>query len=240
MSVILSTFFWLALYLVVILLVAFFLPLSIFIKNTNFVNSCTRFWSRAVLIFLKTFLRIDHKIIGLENLPKDEPFIIACKHQSMWDTVIFHTIIDKPSYVYKKELLKIPVYGWYVKKMPCIEIDRSGGAKALKDMVKKSKNYLKTGHKIIIFPQGTRTPINSTKEEYPYQVGVAALYSACKVKVVPVALNSGKFWGKGMLIKKSGCITLKFLKPIESGLKKDEFMEKLEDSIETESNKLSS
>jgi 1-acyl-sn-glycerol-3-phosphate acyltransferase len=238
MPIILSFIFWILLYFCVILLVAFFLPLSLFIKSEKFVNFCTISWSKTILWLLKKILRIDHEIIGLENIP-NEPCIIACKHQSMWETIVFHTIFkNSGSYIYKKELLNVPVYGWYVRKMPCIKVDRKGGAKALKDMVRQAKQLLSTNHNIIIFPQGTRTPVGASSKNYPYQVGVAALYNSCNAKVVPVALNSGKFWGKGMLIKKTGCIKMKILEPINPGLKKDEFMQILEERIEENSNNL--
>lgn len=238
MPIILSVAFWLLLYSSVAVLVLLFIPVSIFVKDPRFVDLCSRVWAKTVSWLLKSILRIDYKIIGLENVPK-EPCIIACKHQSMWETMIFHTIFNSPSYIYKKELLRIPLYGWYVSKMPCIKVDRSGGASALKDMIKQAKYYLAQNHNIIIFPQGTRTPPQGTSKDYPYQVGVAALYNACNAKVVPVALNSGEFWGKKMIIKKTGCIKIEFLEPIEAGLKKDDFMKILEEKIETKSKELS-
>jgi len=117
--------------------------------------------------------------------------------------------------------------------MTAVKVDRQGGASALKDLIKQAKNILQCGHNIIIFPQGTRVPAKASSEGYPYQVGVAALYLACNVPVVPAALNSGEFWGKGLLIRKPGTIILKFLDPIQPGLKKDEFMKSLENKIET-------
>ncbi len=120
-----------------------------------------------------------------------------------------------------------------------IPIDRTESSKDLREMIKKSKDLVHNKkRKLIIFPQGTRTPIGSSTKDYPYQVGVAALYTSLNVKVVPVALNSGKFWGKGCLIKNRGKIKMKFLDPIEPGLDKKEFMKILEERIEGESQKL--
>lgn len=196
-------------------------------------------WSVFSLWLLKKLCGVDHKVLGLKNLPK-EPCIIACKHQSMWETIVMHLIFRHPAYAYKKELTKIPFYGWYLNSMSGIKVDRKGGARALKDLIKQSKFYLSEGKNIILFPQGTRVPIDGDVKKYPYQAGIAALYLSCNVKVVPVALNSGVFWPKHKVEKNPGTISIKFLKPIESGLKKDEFMKKLENVIEKESKKLSS
>ena len=225
-------------YICVIINVTTFFLLFSFINEYKLSNFLSRKWSQAVLFFLKITNRVSHEVIGLDKVP-DGPCIIACKHQSMWDTVVFHTILDSPAYIYKKELHKVPVYGWYIKKLKMVPVDRSASGSALKDMIRKSKELvINQNRKLIIFPQGTRTPINSTAQDYPYQIGVAALYKSLNVTVIPVALNSGKFWGKGCYIRNRGKIKLKFLDPIEPGLDKNEFMKILEERIEGESNKL--
>ena len=122
--------------------------------------------------------------------------------------------------------------------MSGITVDRKGGASALKSLIKQSKNYLARGQNIIIFPQGTRVPLKAASKEYPYQAGVAAIYLSCQAKVVPVALNSGAFWGKHQLIKKPGKITLEFLDPIETGLSKQEFLALLEKVMDERSDAL--
>lgn len=222
-------------YVCVIINVFSFLILCPFINNFKLVNFLTPKWCRSVLFLLKRINGVSHQIIDIEKLP-DEPCIIACKHQSMWDTVIFHQLAKAPAYVYKKELHKVPVYGIFIKQMKMIPIDRSASGSALRNMIRISKDLvLNQKRKLIIFPQGTRVPIGQDTKDYPYQIGVAALYSSLNVKVVPVALNSGKFWGKGCLIKNKGKIKMKFLDPIEPGLDKKEFMRVLEDKIESES-----
>lgn len=212
-------------------MVVIYFAISPFIKRKELADDCAKIWSQSILLFLRLIHGINYKIIGRDKLPSS-PCIIACKHQSAWETIIFHLLCRHPAYVYKKELLKVPFYGWFVKKMTGIEVDRQGGASALKNMIKQTKSILQKGHNIVIFPQGTRIPFGASVVQYPYQVGIAALYLACDVPVVPVALNSGALWSKSMLIKKSGTITLEFLDPIQAGLKKDEFMDKLESSIE--------
>lgn len=225
-------------YACVIINVSTFLILCPFFQNYKLVNFLTPKWCKSVLFLLKIINGISYKIIDQEKLP-DEPCIIACKHQSMWDTLIFHLLVKAPAYIYKKELHKVPVYGTYIKQMKMIPIDRSGSASALRDMIKKSKDLIHNQKRqLIIFPQGTRVPIGKDTKDYPYQIGVAALYSSLNVKVVPVALNSGKFWGKGSFIKNKGKITIKILDPIEPGLNKKEFIKSLEEKIESESEEL--
>lgn len=225
-------------YICVIINVTTFFLLFTFFNEYKLINFLSRKWSRSVLFFLKITNNVSHEIINLDKVP-DGPCIIACKHQSMWDTIIFHAILNSPAYIYKKELHKVPIYGWYIKKLRMIPVDRTASASALKGMIRKSKELvLDQKRKLIIFPQGTRTPPGSSTQDYPYQIGVAALYKSLNVKVIPVALNSGKFWGKGCYIRNRGKIKLKFLDPIEPGLDKKEFMRVIEEKIESESGKL--
>ncbi len=207
-------------------------------KNTKMANHGAKIWSQFSLSLLKKICKIDHHIIGLEKLPKNEPFIVACKHQSAWETIVMHLIFDAPAYCYKKELLKIPFYGWYLRVMTGIAIDREGGVKALKNLITQSKKCLAENHNVVIFPQGTRVPVGANIDKYPYLSGIAALYNACNVKIVPAALNSGMFWDREKIIKKPGIITLEFLEPIAPGLAKTEFMNLLEEKIESRSNEL--
>ncbi len=205
------------------------------LQNSKLADHGAKVWTIVIIWVLKHLCKIEYKIIGLEKLPK-EPCIIACKHQSMWETIIMHLVVKRPVYAYKKELQKIPFYGWYLKAMSGIKVDRKGAASALKDLIRQAKKYLTHGQTIVLFPQGTRVPLGASTEKYPYQVGVTALYLACNVKVVPAALNSGKFWPKNPFIKNPGKIILEFLDPIEPGLSKQEFNAKLQDVIEKSSN----
>ena len=195
-------------------------------------------WISFLIWAMDKIFKIKHQFKGIENLPKNEGFIVACKHQSMWETMVMHIVFNRPVYAYKKELLKVPFYGWFLRKMSGITIDRTGGTKALKSLLTQSKKYLDNKQAIIIFPQGTRTPIGSTVQEYPYQAGITALYSKLNVKIVPAALNSGLYWSKKGFTGKKGTITLKFLPAIEPGLDKKEFLSRLQNSIESNSEKL--
>lgn len=227
----LSIIFWFFLYISVIILVGAYAILSFFVKDKEFISKCTVVWSRFVMWILRFVVGIDYEIIDRENIP-NQPCIIACKHQSMWETIIFHTLFLSPVYIYKKELLRIPIYGWYVSRMNCIKVDRSAGSSALKDMLKQTKLYLSRGYNVVIFPQGTRVPYGASVDNYPYQVGIAAMYLSANVSVVPAVLDSGKFWDKSMIMKKRGKIKLKFLEPIKPGLDKKEFMQILENTME--------
>ena len=194
-------------------------------------------WAKFSLCVLEKLCGIKYEIRGLENLPKKNGFIIACKHQSMWETIIFHQIFNRPVYSWKKELLKIPFYGWFLKVMSGITIDRNGGAKSLKNLLTQAKKYIDNQQNIILFPQGTRTPVNANTKSYPYKSGIVAIYNYLQVPVVPTALNSGVYWNKKD-IKKSGKIILEFLPAIKFGLSKKDFLQLLENEIEVKSQEL--
>ena len=191
-------------------------------------------WAIGINFLLKYILNITYEIEGSENLPP-KPYILAIKHQSIWDTIILHIIENDPAIVMKKELLAIPIYGWYCKKSGMIPIDRSSGIKALKFMLKKSLNAVKENRNIIIFPQGTRIPPG---EIAPYLPGVYVLYNKLNLTVVPCTLNSGLIWPSKGWPKTSGIITLKYLNPIKTGLKKNEFLDTLKINIEESSKEL--
>lgn len=187
-----------------------------------------RLWIGLMLFFLRYVAGLSHQFVGLERLPKG-PFLIAAKHQSAWDTLIFHLLLPDPAFILKRELLKIPLFGWYLKKHGMIPIDRSGGASALKRMLKEAQTALDRGSIPIIFPEGTRTAPGDSK---PFHPGIAALYSELKVPVVPVALNSGRFWQRNGFMKRAGRITLEVLEPIEPGMDRRQFMGLLKERIE--------
>lgn len=195
-----------------------------------------RFWSFGVLVGLRVLCNITYEIRGKENLPQDSTFIIAAKHQSAWDTLVLLYYFPLPVYIFKKELQNIPFYGWYLPVMGMIPVDRKGGATALKSMLKATKHRLDEKRPVIIFPEGTRTKAGTKTESY--QPGIAAIYSYCHVPVVPVALNSGLYWGKRQFLKKPGKIILEFLPSIEPNLDRAHFMQRLQQEIEQNSEAL--
>ncbi len=213
---------------------ALVIPCTLAARDHKISGAFGRAWTRVNFALLRMLCRVDHRIRGLENLP-DTPCILASKHQSAWDTMVFAILLDNPSYVLKRELLRIPIFGWAIAKGGMVPVDRAGGAKALKRMVAMARRCLSEGRPIVIFPQGTRVAPGSHPHYLP---GVAALYQALGVPVVPVGLNSGLFWGRRSFLKKPGRILLEMSPPIPPGLPRREFMRRLEDQIEGTSNRL--
>ncbi|MFQ6018558.1 MAG: lysophospholipid acyltransferase family protein, partial [Kiloniellaceae bacterium] len=193
-----------------------------------------RFWSKGITALLARVCALRHEIRGLANLP-ERPCIIAAKHQSAWDTLIFSQLLEAPAYVLKRELVWVPLFGWYIARIGAIAIDRTGGAAALRRMMEQGRRMLRQGRPIVIFPEGTRVAPGARK---PYLPGVAALYRQLGVPVVPVTVNSGLFWGRRAFLKKPGLITLEILPPIEPGLDREAFTAELENRIETASARL--
>ncbi len=198
------------------------------------VVSVQRFWIRGSLALLAGICDLRHEIRGLEHLPPG-PCIIASKHQSAWDTLIFAVLFRGPGFIVKRELLWIPLFGWYIRRTGCIAIDRKGGASILKRMIADARDAIGKGQHIVIFPEGTRVALGQRR---PYLPGVGALYGQLGVPVVPVALNSGLFWGRRTFLKKPGRITLEFQEPIAPGLSRKDFTAELERRIETASARL--
>lgn len=191
-------------------------------------------WGVIMMWFLKHIAGLSWDVRGLENLP-DEPCIFACKHQSAWETGIFHQLVDDPSYILKKELLSIPFFGWYLNKGGAIAIDRKAGASALKLMIKGTQERLARGQHVVIFPEGTRSTPGKPGTYHP---GVAALYKNVEAPLVPVALNSGLFWQRRSFLKRPGHITMEILPVIEPGKPRKIFMQELQTTIENASNHL--
>ena len=188
-----------------------------------------RFWARCVLALLRTIVGLDGEIRGQEHIPSG-PSIIAMKHQSAWDTLILPVILDDFSVVVKRELLLVPFYGWYAARAGSIAIDRRGGAAALRHMLRKAREAVAAGRPVVIFPEGTRT---APGRRLTYQPGVAALYQALAIPLVPAAVNSGLFWGRRSFVKRPGRITLEFLEPIPPGRPRRRVMAELERRVET-------
>ena len=187
------------------------------------------FWSRGVLFLLRTIVGLDHRIVGFDRIPAGGA-IIAMKHQSAWDALILAQAFEDPAPIVKRELLLLPIYGWYARRAGSIGIDRKAGAGALRRMVAAARKAVAEGRPIVIFPQGTRVMPGASM---PYQPGVFALYRALSLPLVPAAVNSGLFWGRRSFLKRPGRITLEFLEPIPPGWPRGRLLEELEQRIET-------
>jgi 1-acyl-sn-glycerol-3-phosphate acyltransferase len=194
----------------------------------------SRLWAGTVLGWLALTCGLRHRVRGQHNLPA-EPVIVACKHQSTWETLSLDVLVERPSFVIKRELLWIPVFGWYLARAGSIAVDRRAKASALRRMLKQARAVIAAGRPIVIFPEGTRARLGAG---LPYQPGIAAVYSQLNLPVVPVALNSGVFWGRRTFIKWPGVITVEFLPAIAPGLKREEFMQTLRQRIDAATDRL--
>ncbi len=193
-----------------------------------------RLWARGTFCLLEHVVGLRHRILGRERLPP-EPVIAAVKHQSAWDTMACALLLKEPAYVLKRELTWIPVFGWYLIRGEMIAVDRRAGGAALRRMIRKARRAAGRGRSILIYPEGTRTAPGVRR---PYQPGVAGLYEHLGMPVVPVALNSGLFWGRRSFIKRPGVITLEILEPIAPGLDRRAFLHELERRLEGASARL--
>lgn len=191
-------------------------------------------WAQGALWLVRAVCGITYEVRGKQYLA-EAPVIYASKHQSAWDTVVFLALLKHPAYVLKRELLRIPLWGWYLWRMRMIAIDRSGQTSTMKRMIKQAKEVLKDGRPIVIYPEGTRVRPGAPPRYHP---GTVALYSFLNLPVVPVALNSGCYWGKDAFMKRPGKIVIEFLPPIPPGMDKASFSAALEQSIETASQRL--
>ena len=185
---------------------------------------------------LRIFLSVKIKIIGKENIINDEKFFIACSHQSMFETFFLQTIFDSPIFILKKELIKIPIFGLYLKKIGSISINRNKTTKenlGFFDEILKTINNSK--RPLLIFPQGTRLlPQERTK----FKKGTGRIYDTLKIKCQPVALNSGYVWPKNKPLSYNKTITISILKQISPGLNKEDFLNILENNIYSELDKI--
>lgn len=192
-------------------------------------------WARSTLLLLRVIVGARLEVRGPRLVGGR---LIAAKHQSALDTMLFYLVADDPAYVMKEELMAIPIYGRLSRHQDMIVVDRKGGAGALKKMMRDSQSAVDAGRQIVIFPQGTRTAPGTDTAAAPYQPGIAALYQALKLPVTPVALNSGIVWGRRSFSKRSGTIIVEILPEIPAGLARAEFMRRLEADIETATRRL--
>ena len=181
---------------------------------------------------LGVFLSVKINISGKENIISNEKFFIACSHQSMFETFFLQTIFNSPIFILKKELLKIPIFGLYLKKIGSISIDRNKTTKENIGFFDKILNSVKNSNRpLLIFPQGTRVLPN---ERPKFKKGTSRIYETLKIKCQPIAINSGSVWPKNHPLSSKKTINISILKPIEPGLNKEDFLNLLENNIYSE------
>ena len=219
-------FFFLGITLISIIFIpSFFLPQKFVIFGGKIMGHWSAFC-------LKIFLSTKIVIKGKENIIINDKFFIACSHQSMFETFFLQTIFNSPIFILKKELLKIPIFGWYLKKIGSISIIRNKTTKDNISFFNQIFNLVNTsGRPLLIFPQGTRLNPN---DRTPFKKGASRIYDELKIKCQPVAINSGYIWPKKGSLKSNLNLSISILKPIDPGLNKENFLKILEDNIYTE------
>ena len=219
------------------IIVVFIIALPTLILPAKFTLYCGKFLAYYIILILRLILNTRVIFHGLENLKKVEKFFIASAHQSMFETFVLQAPLSFPIFILKKELLKIPLFGWYLKKIGSIEIVRETTTKENLNFFDKIKNTIqKNNRPLLIFPQGTRVKFD---DRGPFKKGVGRIYNSLELPCIPVALNSGKIWPKNSFIKYPGDIHVSFLEPIKPGLEKTIFIKTLEREIYSEIEKYS-
>ncbi|WP_078688973.1 MULTISPECIES: lysophospholipid acyltransferase family protein [unclassified Bartonella] len=182
-----------------------------------------KMWARITLFLQKHIAGTDYEIEGIENLPSGA-YIIAPKHQSAWETFSLVPYFDDPALIIKRELMWIPLFGWYMAKTQVIPINRTSPIKALKIILHNAKQKAKQGREILIFPEGTR---KQPGQDPDYKPGITALYNELKLQVVPIAHNAGLYWPRNNFRRYPGTIRVRILPPIKAGLNKRDFLDQL-------------
>jgi len=234
MQIIKSLFFNIFLYLGIIFV--FILAIPTLIMPSKFALLCGKFLAYYIIFILKILLNTEVIFHGLENLKKVKRFFVVSAHQSMFETFVLQAPLNYPIFILKSELLKIPLFGWYLKKIGSIEIIRNTTTKKNLNFFDKIKKSLqKNNRPLLIFPQGTRVKYG---EKIPFKKGVGKIYETLNLPCIPVSLNSGKVWPKNSFVKFAGNIHVSFLDPIMPGEEKNEFIKKIEETIYSENEKL--
>lgn len=186
-------------------------------------------WARQSVWLLKVICGTRMEVRGLENVP-DGPLIVAGKHQSLWETFALLTLWPNPGYVIKRQLLYLPIWGWWAAKARMIYVTRGGRTKALAEIAEGAERVIAAGRPVVIFPEGTRR-LPGAPPDYKY--GIVHLYTQLKVPVVPLALNSGLYWPRRRFLRHPGTIVVELLPPVGPGLSPRAFLDRLKTDIET-------
>ena len=222
--------------------VVFYVNLVLFLVLGSWLFVCPRIWAirglqawaSTSIVLLRWIVNIDMKVEGAEHLPKGAA-IVAGKHQSFWETFAILPLLPDPCMVLKRELLHIPLFGWFARKFRMIGVERSAGASALKKLVAQAKAEVADDRQIVIMPEGTRRAPGDPPD---YKPGAAAVYAALDVPCIPFGLNSGVLWPRRKFLRYPGTITIAFCPPIPPGLPRRAFQAQLEEALESTSNRL--
>ena len=218
------------------LILVFILAIPTLILPSKATLICGKILAHIIIFLLRFILGVKVSFSGIENLKKNERFFVASAHQSLLETFILQAPLQYPIFILKKELLKIPLFGWYLKKIGSIDIVRDTTTKDNLNFFDKIKNIIEISKRpLLIFPQGTRVQFG---DRLPFKKGAGRIYEALNLPCVPVALNTGKVWPKNSFLKYNYDIKISFLEPIEPGKDKNDFIKKLENNIYSEIDRL--
>jgi 1-acyl-sn-glycerol-3-phosphate acyltransferase len=223
-----SVLFNLAFYISLIIQMILFLPLTLLLPRKK-AWIVPKFWARSNLFLQKYIAGTDFVVEGAENLPEGA-YICAPKHQSFWDVYAFLSYIPDPVYILKRDLMRIPLFGWYLKKMKMIPVDRGTGIKALHSISGGTQEAIADGRQIMIYPEGTRRAPGAPPA---YKYGIVHLYMNLGLPVVPIAHNAGRYWPRRKFMRYPGTVRCRILPPIEPGLDKETFLQRLIEATET-------
>jgi len=195
-------------------IVAVLLSFPISLLGTSRLRAWAHGWARGHRWCAALLLGVRARV---EGSPPRQAVLVAAKHQSMFETLELVLLLDEPAIVLKRELADLPLWGWVVRRYGAIPVDRAGGAKALRRMMRAAEAAIAEGRPILIFPEGTRVPPG---ERPPLQPGFAGLYRALGLPVVPVALDSGRLWPRHRFAKRPGIVTIRFGEELPPGMKR--------------------
>lgn len=218
----------------VVLVVLAILALPTFLMSPRATLAFAKWWGDATMFLMRVVCNIKVEFRGVDKIPKG-PLVIAAKHQSFWETFSLLRFFDRPIFILKRELTRIPVFGQFLLKTGMIAIDRGAGSRALLEMTRRARETVRGGRQLVIFPEGTRTAAGAPPA---YKTGFAQIYSACGVPCLPVALNSGLFWPRRTFMRYPGTLVVEFLDPLPPGLPKEEFISRVRTAIEEATSRL--
>lgn len=218
------------------LLLAFWVIVGLptYLMPRSAILTISKNWARSSIWLMRVVCNTRVEYRGLEKIPNG-PLIVASKHQSMWETFALLQFFDQPIYILKRELLRIPFFGWYLSKCGMIGVERGTGGRALIEMARRAAEAVRGGRQLIIFPEGTRMAVDAPPN---YKSGVGQIYAASGVPCLPVALNAGLFWPRRSFLRYPGTLVVEFLDPLPAGLPRKEFMARIASAIEEATNRI--
>ena len=226
----LSLIFVLQMYITMAMLALIFVPIILIYNPATYV--AVRWYCLYVRFSARWIVGLRSEIRG--NIPTGD-VLIASKHQSFFDIIMLVSVVPRPRFIMKKELVYTPIVGWFAKRLGCIPVERGKRSAAIQKMLQDAQSGADFGGQLIIYPQGTRVAPDAYK---PYKPGAAALYDSLGQVCIPTACNVGVFWPRRSLFRKRGLAIIEFLDPIEAGLEIDDFMQRVEQKVEETSDRL--